>query len=122
MRTMLFVCLTAVCLVWAQAVPVVGAWEGQKDGRKAVTLEVREREGILGGRVVIYIVHDDGDGSKDGAALDPMPMKGTTWDGKVLRFEAGVARWEFKVTGADRGELTVIAPEHTEIQAMRRRR
>jgi hypothetical protein len=122
MRSTLLVCLIAICLVRAEAVPVTGIWEAQKDGRKAITLDIREREGILGGSVVLYIIHDDHDGSLDGTPLDPEAMVGTTWDGKVLRFRAGVATFELRVTGANKGELKVIAPEHSEITEVTRRR
>jgi hypothetical protein len=122
MKTMLVVCLMVIYFVRAAALPITGTWEGFKDGRKAVTVEVREREGIIGGAVVFYIVHDGADGKLDGSALEPMTMKGTTWDGKTLRFEAGPAKVELRLTEADRGELKVTTPEHSEIQAITRRR
>jgi hypothetical protein len=63
-------------------------------------LNIRERDGILGGMVVFYIVHDNGGGSLDGTPLEPEQMTGTTWDGKVLRFHAGPAAFEMRITGA----------------------
>jgi hypothetical protein len=114
MKTMVVVCLMAIALVRAASTPLAGVWEGSKDGRKAVAVTVREREGILGGTVVLYIVHDDHDGSLDGTPLDPETMKGTSWDGKMLRFEAGVAKFELRPVGGNKAELKCIAPAHTE--------
>jgi hypothetical protein len=111
----------ALCLVRAATPPVTGFWEARKDGRKAMTLNIREREGILGGTVVFYIVHDDGDGSLDGTPLEPEKMIGTTWDGKVLRFNAGPAAFEMRMTAADKAELKLTAPQHSEITEVTRR-
>ena len=121
MKTTLLVCLMALCLVRAATPPVTGFWEARKDGRKAMTLNIREREGILGGTVVFYIVHDDGDGSLDGTPLEPEKMIGTTWDGKVLRFNAGPAAFEMRMTAADKAELKLTAPQHSEITEVTRR-
>lgn len=115
MKTTVLVCLMAICLVKAAPAPVTGVWEARQDGRKAITINVKETEGIIGGTVVMYIIHDDHDGSLDGTPLDPEAMKGTTWDGKVLRFRAGVAGFEMRMTGADKAELKVMAPEHSEV-------
>jgi hypothetical protein len=120
MKTMLFVCLAALCILRAATAPCVGTWEAHIDGRKAITLEVRDREGILGGSVTLYIVHDDGNGSRDGAPLDPEPMQGTTWDGKVLRFHAGGASWELQPTAADRAGLRMTTNQRTETLQVRR--
>lgn len=122
MKTMVGVCLVAICLVKAASVPVVGTWEARQDGRKAITVSVKETEGIIGGTVVFYIIHDDAEGKLDGTAVEPEGMKGTTWDGNVLRFRAGPAAFEMRMTGADKAELKVMAPEHTQLVEVTRRR
>jgi hypothetical protein len=114
MQRMLFVCLfvgaVAICLMNAAAPPIAGTWEATKDGRKAVTVKVHETDGILGGTVIVYIIHDNGTGEFDGAASEPMTLVGTTWDGRTLRFSvdvpgAAVTAFELRLTGADKGEL-----------------
>jgi hypothetical protein len=119
---MLFVCFAAICLVRAESVSVTGTWDGMKHGRKAVTVEVREREGILGGTVVFYILHDNGNGALDGAATEPVRMQATTWDGAALRFQVGEAVMEMRVMGSDRGELKVVAHGQPETLSIVRRR
>ena len=122
MKTMLFVCLVAVCAMWDAPPPVTGTWEGRQDGRKAITLTVEETDGFLGGSVVFYIMRDRGDGSMDGTPLPPEKMIGTNWDGKVLRFQTGAAEFEFRLTDADRGELKVATPEHSSLVTVTRRK
>jgi hypothetical protein len=114
MRTLsvcLFLGALALCRVNAAAPAVAGVWEATKDGRKAVTLKVHETDGILGGTLIVYIIHDGGTGEHDGAASEPLPLAGTTWDGRTLRFSvnapgASVPAFELRLTGADKGELT----------------
>jgi hypothetical protein len=115
----------ALCLVKAAASPVAGVWEGEKDGRKAVTLKVQETDGILGGTAVFYIIYDNGNGELDGSALPALSMIGTAWDGRTLRFsvKAGGAdiRFELKISGADQGELKQIqGPNSGEIMRVSR--
>ena len=117
MQRALFVCLLAgalaFCLVQAAAPPIVGAWEASKDGRKAATVKVRETDGILGGTLILYIIHDDRTGEHDGAASEPLPLTGAAWDGRTLRFSVGApadaaAAFELRLTGAAKGELKCI--------------
>lgn len=103
----------ALCLVKAAASPVAGIWEGQEDGRKAVTLTVRETDGILGGNIIFYIVHDDGTGALDGSALPHQALVGTTWDGRTLRFsielnDGATMAFELNTTAAGSGDLKVL--------------
>ena len=114
MRRTLQVCLLAgllaLCLVKAAASPVAGTWEGMKDGVKAATIHVRERDGILGGSATFYIIRDEGSGTHNGAATPPLAMVGTQWDGHVLRFSVVTAEkksiaFEMRVTGEGRAEL-----------------
>ena len=103
----------ALCLVTAAASPVAGVWEGQKDGRKVVTLKIQEIDGILGGTVVFYIVHDNATGKLDGSALPALPFIGTTWDGQTLRFRVeapggGKRAFGLRILGAGQAELKVL--------------
>jgi hypothetical protein len=103
--------LMALCLVKAAASPVVGTWDGTKDGVKAATITVRETDGILGGTAIFYIIiREEGSGSHNGAATPPLAMVGTQWDGKVLRFsvtndDGKSIAFEFRVTGEGKAEL-----------------
>ena len=105
----LSICGLALCLVKAAASPIAGAWEGAVDGRKAVTLDIRETDGILGGTVIFYIVHDNGGGEHDGDAAPVLRMAGASWDARTLRFsvEVGGGRpaFEMTLTGAGEAEL-----------------
>jgi hypothetical protein len=121
MKATVLVCLAALCLVRAGVPAVTGTWEAQKDGRKAITLHIRERDGILGGSVVMYIIHDDHDGSLDGTPLDPEKMAGTEWDGRVLRFHTVSAVFEMRLTGAGKAELKISAGQHSEALELTRR-
>jgi hypothetical protein len=114
MRRTLNVCLQAglmaLCLVKAAASPVTGTWEGMKDGVRAARLTVRETDGILGGSVIFYIIHDEGSGTHNGWPTPPVTLVGTQWDGGVLRFSVTNAdgkrvAFEFRVTGEGKGEL-----------------
>jgi len=114
MKTTLLVCLSALWFFQATAAPPLGTWEARRDGRKAITLEVVSRDGIVGGRVTLYILHDSGDGSRDGTAIGPAPMTATTWDGKMLRFQAGPATYEVWPASGGRPALRVITAGHSE--------
>ena len=109
----LLACALALCLVQAAAPPIVGAWEAAKDGRKAATVKIRETDSILGGTLILYIIHDDRAGEHEGAASEPLPLAGAAWDGRTLRFSVGapgdaVAKFELRLTGAAKGELKCI--------------
>jgi hypothetical protein len=118
MRRSLHVCLMAMVvalfLAKAAASPVVGTWEGMRDGVKAATIAVKESDGILGGSAIFYIIRDEGSGTHNGAPTPPLTMVGTQWDGKVLSFSVNnglkngagkTIAFELRVTGADTGEL-----------------
>ena len=117
MRQTLQVCLLAglmaLCLVKAAAAPVEGTWEGTTDGVKSATVTVRERDGILGGSVIFYIIRDEGSGKHTGAPTPPLTMMGTQWDGSVLRFSVNAEKksvfFEMHLTGESRAELTRLA-------------
>jgi hypothetical protein len=103
--------------VKAAAAPVAGVWEGQEEGRKAVTLNVHEKDGILGGTVTFYIVRDNGRAELDGSALPALPLIGTSWDGRTLRFSlevnGGAMLFELKITGMDQGELRIVKGQNS---------
>jgi hypothetical protein len=107
--------LLALCLVKAAASPIVGTWEGSKDGVKAATIQVRDTDGILGGSATFYITRDEGSGTHNGAALPPLPLVGTQWDGHVLRFsvssgEKSIA-FQLRLTGEGKAELVRLAQD-----------
>jgi len=132
MQRTLYVCLFAIaaalCLVKAAPSPVTGTWEGWKDGRKAVTLTVRESAGLLGGTAIFYIIYDNGTGERDGSATPPLRLNGTSWDGHALRFSvqvpgSGAAAFEMTLAGSGRGELKRVQPDGSgEMIAVSRRR
>jgi hypothetical protein len=100
----------ALCLVKAAASPITGTWEGMKNGVKAATITVRENDGILSGSVIFYIIiRDEGSGTHNGSAQPAMPMVGTQWDGKVLRFSVNQVAFELRVTGEGQAEMRRLA-------------
>jgi hypothetical protein len=114
MKRTLDVCLLAgilaLCLVKGAASPIVGTWEGSKGDARAATITVRETGGILGGSVIFYIIVDQGSGLHNGDATPPLPMVGTEWDGRALRFsvantEGELVAFELRVTGEGKAEL-----------------
>jgi hypothetical protein len=90
----------------------VGAWEGAIEGRKAVSLEVRDAP-QLHGSIVFYILHDQADGSHNGSASPALPMEGLKWDGEALRFFVdpgdGPVRFEMRAAGEGRAVLKRLA-------------
>jgi hypothetical protein len=119
MQRTLQLCLLAgamsLCLVKGAASPIVGTWESFEDGRKSATVRIQETDGILGGTLVVYIVHDNGTGEHDGDASAPMPLAGTTWDGRALRFSVNAPGrdktvFELRLTGGGKGELKCTGP------------
>jgi len=89
MKTTLYVCLLAV-LVLAQGqhrlTPAAGSWEGDLEGVRAVTVNLRGPEQRLDGGVVFYILKDEGSGFHTGAASAEVPMEGLRRNGDVVRF------------------------------------
>jgi len=76
-------------------------------------VKIRETDGILGGTLILYIIHDDRAGEHEGAASEPLPLAGAAWDGRTLRFSVrapgdAVAKFELRLTGAAKGELKCI--------------
>ena len=121
----LMTCALALCFVKAAASPVAGLWEGAQNGRKAVTLDVRETDGILGGAVVFYILRDNGSGEHDGDATPALPLVGTTWDGRTLRFSVeveggGHPTFEMTLTAAGDAEFKRLGGDLPVIRMRRR--
>ena len=80
--------LALVC-ARAAAAPPAGRWEGSVDGRKAVSLELRDAP-ALAGSIVFYILRDERNGEHAGEATPSVPLAHLTWDGQVLRFDVEV--------------------------------
>jgi hypothetical protein len=107
-----FLVLALACAsVLAADVPV-GAWEGRIEGRKAVSLEISPTK-RLHGSIVFYILHDEGDGSRNGSAPPAVPLDDLSWDGAVLRFAVSVdersVRFEMRPSGGARAVLKRLA-------------
>jgi hypothetical protein len=116
MRTLFLALALSLCLIRAAASPVAGTWEAADEGHKAVTVNIRETDGILGGTVVFYIIRDNGNGEHNGDATKPLAMHGVAWDGRVLRFSidppgGASLSCALTLTGADQGRLEI--PGHT---------
>lgn len=92
----------------AAALPVSGAWEGKIDGRRAVTLEVRDVPN-LHGSITLYIVHDEENREHDGDATPALALDGPAWDGDVLQFSitAGEGRLAFEMRPAAAGKTVL---------------
>ncbi len=103
---------TLACVSGRAATVPAGAWEGSVDGRKAVSLEVKDAP-QLRGSIVFYILRDDGDGSHEGSASPAVPMQDLKWDGEILRFsvDAGgrAVRFELRSAGVGRAVLKRLA-------------
>jgi hypothetical protein len=86
LQTIVLVLTLALCLVRAAASPIEGVWEGSRNGVKAAQVTIVERDGLLTGSAVFYIIRDNGDGTQNGAPLPPEPLHAVQWDGRTLRF------------------------------------
>ena len=90
MKTTLLVCLLAGVLRLATEPqplgPILGTWEGNQEGARAVTLTIREARGKPEGTAVFYILRDEGSGFHTGAATPAFPLKAPQWDGRIVRF------------------------------------
>ena len=76
----------ALAFARAAAAPLAGTWEGSLDGRKAVSLELREQP-RLAGTIVFYILRDNGTGQRNGEAVPAAELQNVRWDGERLRFD-----------------------------------
>src|SRR5690348_16521782 len=85
-QTLVLVLTLALCLVRAAASPVEGTWEGSRENTKAATLTIVEKDGLLTGSAVFYIVRDNGDRTHNGQPLPAQRMTAVQWDGRTLRF------------------------------------
>ena len=114
----LLVGVFAISLARVAECPVSGTWDATSNGRKAVTLNVRETDGILGGALILYTSHDS----------PALPLAGTAWDGRSLRFSVdvpGAAKTDFELTltSLNKGELKCTGPHGTaDVFSVTRRR
>jgi hypothetical protein len=116
LRVCLLGCALAVFLAMAVPLPVEGTWQGETHGLKSVTLEIHEADGRLGGKVIFYVVRDDGAGRYI-AGQDERPLRSAMWDGKTFRFavdppdfqpDGPSVRLEMTLTGDHTAELKVL--------------
>jgi hypothetical protein len=113
-RTLLrwFLAGALVCVPVLSADLPAGNWEGRARGRKAVSLEISSTPS-LHGSIVFYILHDEGDGSRNGSALPAQPLDDLEWDGAVLRFSVSVddrsVNFEMRLAGVARAVLKRLA-------------
>lgn len=107
-----FLAVALACIPVLAADLPAGAWEGRLEGRKAVALEISPTQ-RLHGNIVFYILHDQGDGSRDGSASPALPLDNLAWDGTVLRFSVSVddrsVSFEMRAAGAGRAILKRLA-------------
>jgi hypothetical protein len=98
----------ALAFARAAAAPLAGRWEGSAEGRKAVTLELRESP-ALAGTVVFYITNDDATGEHNGDALPAMTLNHLRWEAEVLHFDvdAGDRTVALEMRSAGEGKATL---------------
>ncbi len=100
------------CVSGRAATVPAGAWEGSLEGRKAVSLEVKDAP-QLRGSIVFYILHDQGDGAHDGSPSPALPMQNLKWDGEILRFSVAagdrLVHFEMRGVGVGRAVLKRLA-------------
>ena len=109
-QTFVLAIALALSLVKAAASPIEGTWEGSQKGEKAATITIIQKEGVLGGSAIFYIIRDNGDGSHNGQPLPAQPLSAVEWDGHTLTFtvkkpEGGAIPFKMRVTGDGRAEL-----------------
>jgi hypothetical protein len=109
------VCLIAVTAALAQnqgpPTAAAGSWEGNLEGVKAVTVNLRGPDSQPEGSVVFYILKDEGSGFQNGPATPAIPMQDLRRVGDLLRFRVrgsnGAAlSFEMRITGASYARLT----------------
>ena len=105
----------ALFLAKAAAAPAAGTWEGKLDGRKAVTLTVKESDGRLSGHATFYVV-DKKFGDPDAQVVGELEhdLSDVIWDGKALRFsihDPDVA-FEMTITGVNLAVLKRLTGEN----------
>jgi len=71
---------------------------------------VFQRDGFLTGSATFYILRDNGDGTRNGAALPAVALTAVEWDGTTLRFSVpqsddAAVPFELRLTGQGRAEL-----------------
>jgi len=102
----------ALAFARAAASPLAGRWEGSVDGRKAVTLELRESP-TLEGSVVFYFTRDGSTGEQNGEALPAKALDHLRWEGDVLHFDVAAGdrtvAFEMRSAGASKAMLKRIA-------------
>src|SRR5262245_42531897 len=83
----LLLSLTALAFVTPGNSAVVGVWNGDMYGVRAVTLELHEQGGKLKGTILFYLIrHNDGLPPRS-APGTPQPLIDPVFDGKVLTFK-----------------------------------
>jgi hypothetical protein len=115
-------CIAASIAAAAEA-PVIGRWEGERNGLKAVTITVRAGKGDLEGEAIFWVERDGRIVGKDERRLvDPR------WDGKTLRFSAGptglqrdatAVRFEMTMTGQNTALLKRLKTDGVEELTLR---
>jgi len=102
---------------------VVGVWRGKMDGLPAITLTITDETGALSGAVLFYLIRRDEGKPPTSTPGIPEPILNPSFDGKTLSFQVSHRRahpprtlsdqpvsFHLKLTGPDKGELT-IEPE-----------
>ncbi|MBS1859298.1 MAG: hypothetical protein JST11_28240 [Acidobacteria bacterium] len=116
----------ALCLVRAAAAPPAGIWDGTVNGAKAATVTIAEKDGVLRGSAVFYIIRDNGNGAHNGDPQPAQEMKSVEWDGQTLRFtvadsNGAPAGFVMRLTGEGTAELRARSGKPDVIAQMRRR-
>ena len=122
MKTTLYVCLFAITLAVAQnrqdLTPVAGSWEGDLEGVKAVTVNLREPDRQPVGNIVFYILKDEGSGFHTGSASPALQMGGLRRKGDVLQFwvrgsSGQPLSFVMRITGPGHARLTRLKSRST---------
>jgi len=120
MKTLQNVCLWAGVLMLSVApgndAPPAGVWEGSIEGRRAITLRLRDTNGGPAGSAVFYILKDEGSGRHNGEATPETPLLEVRWDGESLRFSVknpngDTIAFVMKITAEGKADLAVLASD-----------
>ncbi len=109
MRTFTLAMILTAAALAAPGKSVIGTWQGDIKGVRAVTLSITGSPEKLGGTVIMYLIRDDGPGPGV-AGQHESPMLDPKLDNDILSFrlkrgDGEVVAFEMKLLGENRGEL-----------------